>query len=162
MLHECNRLELKRQLQDKELSLALVSKLQNSVKEKYPTQKLNISEDHVSAVLNWAVARITTVEDLVSSKFAFLWILPSTDRLDINRNLLEKLVENLEVLEAFEQDNIKANLREFSENNGVKFPDLMKMLRSVLSGLSEGPGVAEMMHLLGKSQSLERIKAVVR
>lgn len=47
-------------------------------------------------------------------------------------------------------------------NNNVKFPALMKMLRSVISGLDEGPGVAEMMDLLGKSQSLERIKAVVR
>lgn len=47
-------------------------------------------------------------------------------------------------------------------DNNVKFPELMKTLRAVLSGLNEGPGVAEMMHLLGKDQSLERIKAVAR
>lgn len=116
----------------------------------------------MKAVLNWAVARISKVEDLVTPAFGFLWILPSNSKLDINKNLLGKLAENLESLEAFEEKKIKDHLRDFSTNNNVKFPELMKMLRSVLSGLNEGPGVAEMMHLLGKKQSLERIKACIR
>lgn len=38
----------------------------------------------------------------------------------------------------------------------------MKNLRATLSGLKEGPGVAEMMEILGKESTLERIIRVKR
>ncbi|KAL0895318.1 hypothetical protein ABMA27_011462 [Loxostege sticticalis] len=162
LLQECNRLELKRQLQDDQLSQTLVTKLQDLIKQTYPTQNLNISQEHIRTVLNWAVVRVSKIEDLVSSKFGFLWILPSHNNLNINKELLDKLVEYLEEQEVFEEVVLKDKLREFSKNNDMKFPELMKVLRSVLSGLNEGPSVAEMMQLLGKTQSLERIKSVAR
>ncbi|XP_053600862.1 nondiscriminating glutamyl-tRNA synthetase EARS2, mitochondrial [Plodia interpunctella] len=161
LLQECNRLEIKRQLKEPHLSQILVNKVQKLVKEKFPNENMNISDDHVRNVLNWATARVSNIDELVSTKFGFLWILPSS-KIDLDKELLEKLLKNLENFEKFEQDLLKNNLREFSVNNNVKFPVLMKMLRGVLSGLGEGPGVAEMMHLLGKVQSLERIKAVLR
>ncbi|CAG4991043.1 unnamed protein product [Colias eurytheme] len=161
LLEECNRLEIKRQLKDENLTKNLVERLQMLIKEKFYDQNLNITEDHIRTVLLWATSRITRIEDLVSNKFAFLWILPQ-NKTEIDPQLFHKLIQNLEDLQNFDETSIKGNLREFSTVNGIKFPALMKMLRSVLSGLSEGPGVAEMMQLLGKRQSLERIKAVMR
>ncbi|CAH2099456.1 unnamed protein product [Euphydryas editha] len=162
LLEECNRLELKRHLKDDKLTKSLIINLQNLIKNKYSNENLNVSEEHVKSVLLWATSRITRIEELVTPKFAFLWILPSNENIEVDRNLFEKLIDNLENLERFEQDSIKDNLRHFSAENDVKFPVLMKMIRSVLSGLNEGPSVAEMMQLLGKYQSLERIKAVIR
>ncbi|XP_050352773.1 probable glutamate--tRNA ligase, mitochondrial [Nymphalis io] len=162
LLEECNRLELKRRLKDEKLTKSLIIYLQNLIMTTYTGEKLNVSEEHIKSVLLWATARITRIEELVTPKFAFLWILPSNTKMEVNKNLFEKLVDNLEDLETFEQDSIKDNLKEFSAKNDVKFPALMKMLRSVLSGLNEGPSVAEMMQLLGKCQSLKRIKAVIR
>ncbi|CAG9782684.1 unnamed protein product [Diatraea saccharalis] len=161
LLQECNRLDIKRMMSSSERT-RLVTKLQELVKQTYPEQSLNVTDEHVNSVLNWAITRITRIEDLVSPKFGFLWILPSRNQEDINVDLLKKLLGHLESLNDFEEGTIKSRLKEFSSNNDVKFPVLMKMLRSVLSGLSEGPSVAEMMHLLGKSQSLDRIKAIVR
>ncbi|XP_041974219.1 probable glutamate--tRNA ligase, mitochondrial [Aricia agestis] len=162
LLEECNRLEIKRQLLQEDTSKALVDQLQKLIQEKYPHENLNISEDHIRNVLNWATARISRIEELVSSKFGFLWILPSQNNLEINRNVLEKLVNNLENVDKFEQNSLKENLKRFSCENEMKFPVLMKMLRCALSGLDEGPSVAEMMQLLGKRQSLDRIKAVIK
>lgn len=161
LLEECNRLEIKRHLKDDDLNKALVSRVRRLITEKYPKESLNVSEEHIKSVLEWSTSRISRIEELVSPKFAFLWILPS-NKLEINRNLFEKLLNDLENLEKFEHDSIKDSLRRFSDVNQVKFPVLMKMLRSALSGLDEGPSVAEMMQLLGKCQSLERIKAVMR
>ncbi|KAJ8735100.1 hypothetical protein PYW08_014350 [Mythimna loreyi] len=161
LLEECNRLEIKRKLKDDELSKTLISTLQDLITKTYPDHKLNLTEDHVKSVLNWSVSRISRIEELSSKKYGFLWILPKNTS-QVDQELLKKLVENLEGLEKFNESSLKENLRSFSANNNVKFPALMKMLRSVISGLDEGPGVAEMMDLLGKSQSLERIKAVVR
>lgn len=122
---------------------------------------MNLSEEHVTTILNWSATRISRIEELASKKFGFLWILP-TNKAEVDRQLLEKLLKNLEGLEKFDQGTLKENLRTFSTNNNIKFPALMKMLRSVISGLDEGPGVAEMMDLLGKNQTLARIKAAVR
>ncbi|XP_072935555.1 nondiscriminating glutamyl-tRNA synthetase EARS2, mitochondrial [Epargyreus clarus] len=163
LLEECNRLEIKRQLQDEELTKTIVTKVQKLVTEKYPEENLNISEDHVRNVLNWSTSRLTRIEELASSKFGFLWILPS-NTVDVNKEVFEKLINTLEdiSMKEFEQNCLKDHLKDFSTKNGIKFPVLMKMMRSALSGLNEGPGVAEMMQLLGKYQSLERIKAVMR
>ncbi|CAB3245498.1 unnamed protein product [Arctia plantaginis] len=161
LLAECNRLEIKRRLKDSALSDDLVADLKNLITKTYPEHKLNLSDEHVQSVLNWAVSRITRIDELVSNKFGFLWILPTT-KIDVDQPLLKKLVQNLEDLEKFDQNSLKHSLKSFSKANGVNFPVLMKMLRSTLSGLDEGPGVAEMMDLLGKRQSLERIKAIVR
>ncbi|XP_013163297.1 PREDICTED: probable glutamate--tRNA ligase, mitochondrial [Papilio xuthus] len=162
LLEECNRLEIKRQLQDYKLSEKLVDNLQELIKTTYPKHNLNVSKEHIRNILIWATSRITRIEELVSTKFAFMWILPTIDKIEIDNNFLEKLIQNLEKVEKFEEHSLKNNLRTFAEENNIKFPALMKILRSVLSGLKEGPGVAEMMHLLGKNQSLERIKAVMR
>lgn len=123
---------------------------------------MNTTDDHIKTVLNWAVSRISRIEDLVTNAFGFLWILPTIENIELDKELLDKLINNLQSLEKFDQTSIKDNLKLFSKDNNVKFPELMKMLRAVLSGLNEGPGVAEMMHLLGKDQALARIKAVTR
>lgn len=59
--------------------------------------------------------------------------------------------------EKFNQQNLKLILKEFSSENNLTFANLMKSLRTTLSGLKEGPGVAEMMEILGKESTLERI-----
>ncbi|KAG6456882.1 hypothetical protein O3G_MSEX010017 [Manduca sexta] len=161
LLEECNRLEIKRRLQDSALSQQLITQLQKLINEKYPQKEKQISEEHITSVLNWSTARVSRIEDLVSIKYGFLWVLPSTTK-NIDKDLLNKLVGHLEQLNSFEQSSVKECLRSFASSSDVKFPDLMKMLRSVLSGLNEGPSVAEMMDLLGKNQSLQRIKAVIR
>ncbi|CAG5053756.1 unnamed protein product [Parnassius apollo] len=162
LLQECNRLEIKRRLQDDKLAEELINNLQDLIKKTYPQENLNISEEHLRNVLNWATVRITKIEELVTPKFGFLWILPAAEQIDLNKSLLEKLIRILEDMEKFEEQPLKEYLRSFSTENEVKFSTLMKMLRSALSGLKEGPGVSEMMHLLGKHQCLERLKAVLR
>lgn len=157
LLDECNRLELRRQLQDDNLKKKLVANLQRKINEKYPQHHKNTSGEYVENVLKWSINRITRLDELVSSKYGFLWVLPSVVGADIDKELLEKLVHSLVKIDKFEQNSLKEYLRNFSMENNVNFPNLMKMLRGTLSGLHEGPGVAEMMDLLGKEQTLLRI-----
>lgn len=137
--------------------------MQQLVKNTYPQENLNISNDHVKNVLAWATARIGTLDELITVKYAFLWILPSKyDPSVIDKQLLGKFLHDLESLTPYDQTHLKQCLRDFSTKNNVKFAMLMKMLRSVLSGLAEGPSVAEILHLLGKHQSLMRIREALR
>lgn len=59
--------------------------------------------------------------------------------------------------EKFSQQNLQQILKEFSSENNLTFGNFMKNLRTTLSGLKEGPAVAEMMEILGKESTLERI-----
>ncbi|XP_021209062.1 probable glutamate--tRNA ligase, mitochondrial [Bombyx mori] len=161
LLEECNRLDMKRYLKQPKLSGQLVEKLKQLVKKTYPDHQTDLSEENIASVLTWATSRVTRIEDLLTPKYGFLWILPSSS-VDMDEALLRKLVDQLVKIRSFDEDSLKGFLKAFAEDNGVKFPLLMKSLRAVLSGLKEGPGVAEMMELLGKDRSLERIKAVLR
>lgn len=141
----------------------LVSKVHDLVTKKYPNKNLNVSRNHILNVLKWSTARITRLEDLVTQKFGFLWILPASKEIEEqSKTLLIKLLEVLQTTERFDENSLKEVLRDFSSANEVKFPALMKMLRSVLSGLNEGPSVAEMLDVLGREQALERIRDVFR
>lgn len=79
-------------------------------------------------------------------KFQFIFIL----------EIIDSLVEELKD-ENFNKQNLLNILKEFSTDNNLTFSKLMKNLRTTLSGLKEGPGVAEMMEILGKESTLERI-----
>lgn len=71
--------------------------------------------------------------------------------------IIDSLVEELKD-ENFSKQNLLNILKEFSSENNLTFANLMKNLRTTLTGgLKEGPGVAEMMEILGKESTLERI-----
>ncbi|GBP12927.1 Probable glutamate--tRNA ligase, mitochondrial [Eumeta japonica] len=162
LLEECNRLEIKRQLSERNTTQHLIRQIQELVTSKYSNLKLNTSEENIKTVLSWATSRITRIEDLVSPKLAFLWVLPSNPNVEENNKvILLKLVNELEDVKTFEEVTLKKYLKDFCDRNKTKFPELMKTLRLVLSGLNEGPGVAEMLQLLGKEQALYRIKTVL-
>ena len=64
--------------------------------------------------------------------------------------------------ENFTKKNLQNILKEFSGEKKLIFANFMKNLRRMLSGLKEGPGVAEMMEILGKENTLERIVRLKR
>lgn len=64
--------------------------------------------------------------------------------------------------ENFNKNNLQNILKEFSGEKNLIFSKFMKTLRTTLSGLKEGPGVAEMMEILGKENTLERILRLKR
>jgi glutamyl-tRNA synthetase len=64
--------------------------------------------------------------------------------------LLENLVYKIENLETCSAQNLQTNVESFIAENGLKFGDVLPVLRLALSGTMKGPGVFEMMELIGK------------
>lgn len=117
--------------------------------------------------LQWAKGRLVRLKDLTLPEFSFLWIAPTTFTYQgpISLETLIDLFRDFEKLKS-DGDNIDSNsvskfLRQFSKTKSIKFPVLMKCLRSVLSGLEDGPPVGEMVQLLGKEQTLRRINFAI-
>lgn len=114
-------------------------------------------------MLNWAAQRLKLLQDLTSSKLSFLWVKPSSFELkDLSAEQLQQLVKQLQDLPDFQKDQLNVALKDYAEQSQLKFPKLMKTLRGALSGLKEGPGVAEMMEILGKSVVLSRLEECIK
>ncbi|KAH8304011.1 hypothetical protein KR018_003316 [Drosophila ironensis] len=160
LLEDLNRLEIAERLRQTESRLKLVAQVQEMVKRAYPKHSnLDLAEEHIVDVLQWSSQRLTLLQDLTSSKLSFLWVKPSSLELkDLNPEQLQQLLHELHSTEDFHKDELNVRLKNFAQRQQIKFPQMMKSLRAVLSGLKEGPGVAEMMEILGKPVTLERLR----
>lgn len=55
------------------------------------------------------------------------------------------------------KDSLKNALKEFAKNCGLKFPQIMQLLRAAVLGTFASPGIIDMMLILGKEEVLKRI-----
>ncbi|PSN48191.1 hypothetical protein C0J52_13866 [Blattella germanica] len=131
-------------------------------------QNLQLQDDYILSVLQWGKSRTKKLEDLVSDGLAFLWIVPSQEILrnlaeDKNINVLEDVKIHLsnQLDSEFNRNQLKSILKNYASQKNVPFNKLMKLLRHAISGLKEGPGVAEMMEILGQSSTLSRLDHAV-
>ncbi|XP_058448482.1 probable glutamate--tRNA ligase, mitochondrial [Malaya genurostris] len=163
LLKQCNREEIAYQLKHTpEKAEALVKEVIRLVQTEFSDhiKSLDLDEKHVRDVLEWSITRIDSLQDLVKGKLSFLWVLPRRSKdTSVDSGTLEVLAKNLASEDdiEFTKAEISGFLKAFAERNRIAFDLLMKSLRNCLSGLKEGPGVAEMMEILGRDKTIERI-----
>ena len=58
----------------------------------------------------------------------------------------------------FEKSKIEKYIKEFLQSNDLKFPELGKPLRVILTGKENAPSISELLFILGKETSLKRIE----
>ncbi|TDG48058.1 hypothetical protein AWZ03_005475 [Drosophila navojoa] len=160
LLNDYNQLELTARLADPLKRKQLVAHVQQLVQEAYPDHSdLDLAESHIEAVLHWSAQRLTLLQDLTSSKLSFLWVKPTQVVLkELSPAQWQQLLQQLQAESNFHKDQLNELLKGFAKAASIKFPALMKTLRGALSGLQEGPGVAEMMEILGKDVVLQRLQ----
>lgn len=154
----------------------LIRFTKNFVQEKFAdrlsvgteSQACTFTDEYVGSVLNCLSSRIFSLNDLVEPHLEFVWFAPQqikTKNIQLSGNtpseLLSVAVEYCESMpkEEFVKENINVSLRSFCKQNHIHYNSCMKLIRSALSGLSQGPSVAEMLELLGKENSIRRLKA---
>jgi len=77
------------------------------------------------------------------------------------RKLLAALVVKFESNAEWSASSTEAAVRELAEQSGIKLGTLAQPLRAALTGRTTSPGIFEVLALLGKDESLARIKDVV-
>lgn len=166
LLNDLNQLEIRKRLEDPDQMKSLVDEVRLIVTKAYPehAKSLDLDAAHIETILKWSSTRIHSLAELVDSRYAFLWVLPQRvvgKSETITVELIEELAQALESKE-FTKDFLQQILKDFSKAKKLSFGDLMKNLRATLSGLKEGPGVAEMMEILGKRSTIQRIRGEVK
>ena len=82
------------------------------------------------------------------------------DSLNIDANkkiLFSEFSKRLREID-FEKNEIERYIKEFLQANDLKFPELGKPLRIILTGKENAPSISELLFILGKETSLKRIE----
>ena len=74
------------------------------------------------------------------------------------RAVLCALLGTLEALESWEEQDIESSIREFAQSRGIKLGAVAQPLRASLTGRAASPGIFEVVAVLGREETLGRIR----
>ncbi|XP_063967557.1 nondiscriminating glutamyl-tRNA synthetase EARS2, mitochondrial-like [Lytechinus pictus] len=128
-----------------------------------------MDDDYLKKVLLARKDHIGRLKDLTSPNYAFLWVCPdlaTTDFSSFTQHsdfVLSSAISQLDQVESFTKETLSPILRQSftSLPEGLKYPQCMKVLRVAISGLKQGPAVAEMMEILGGDETMRRLKTAL-
>jgi glutamyl/glutaminyl-tRNA synthetase len=121
-------------------------------------QDLLLTDDErLERVLLWAQDRVTSVQQLTDSEYRYLWRFPRQldGTVSLTPHQLEQVKEVLRTLKSLAEFPIK--IKQLCKSSGCRYPEVMKDLRLLLSGRSEGPPVTEMLDILETEEAILRI-----
>src|SRR5262249_7957427 len=74
------------------------------------------------------------------------------------RAMIAELLPVLEGLEPWTQENLEQAVRDFAEQRGLKLGNVAQPLRVALTGRTTSPGIFDVLGVLGKPESLARLR----
>ncbi len=128
-------------------------------KDSFPLQ----DEGYIRKVIELFRPRVVFVNELVK-KAHFLFVRPAVyDDATLTKKLkaenlmhIRCIADQLTNLE-WQLEVITTNVKSYISENGLKFGDIMPVLRILVTGTMEGPDLMEMIELLGAKESEERL-----
>ncbi len=131
--------------------------------EKYGPQP---DEDYLVAFCELMKERVTLLPDFWTEGYYFFVPVQQYDEAAIKkrwkperRPAMEGLVAALENLTDWTAEAIGQTIKQYLTDHGLKFGDVLPFVRLALAGTMKGPGVNEMIALLGKETTLQRLRA---
>uniref|UniRef100_A0A1A8PYY8 Nondiscriminating glutamyl-tRNA synthetase EARS2, mitochondrial n=1 Tax=Nothobranchius rachovii TaxID=451742 RepID=A0A1A8PYY8_9TELE len=172
-LPEFNRIHLQRQIEDKQKCCLLIKDLQQQIQNVYAAEIQDdevLREAYIKRVLHLRKGHISSLQELVSPTYSYLWVRPSlcsqqvaalTEEAHLIASLVQKFVA--ERGEELSVDQLSKDLKTLAkQTKATKYREVMKLLRLVLSGLQQGPSVAEMMVSLGPAEIRHRFQKLLQ
>ncbi|HXT18386.1 MAG TPA: glutamate--tRNA ligase [Gemmatimonadaceae bacterium] len=130
-----------------------------------------LDERDLDALIDVLKVRSRTLHDMVRQSAPFLSVSITyepeaaakawKDR-DASADVLRAAAATLESLDDWSAPSLEGALRSLAESRGLAVGKLFGPLRVALTGLSASPGIFDVLTLLGRTRSLERIQTAVR
>jgi len=159
-LNIINRCVIKDKLKHDETKTRVISLCREVITEKVHNLGLKIDDvddEIIDKYLTWGQDRINKLEDIVGEGLLFLWVMPSRE--DIRISLDDStIVKILQIISENKDGNLMKSLKTLSKEVGIKFPVLMKDLRVLITGQSDGPPISELINILGSEVVVKRLK----
>ncbi len=77
---------------------------------------------------------------------------------DINKDIFVRFANELEKINCANKENIENFIKEFLTSNNLKFPELGKPLRIILTGKINAPSISDLIYLLGGNLCQKRLE----
>jgi len=78
-----------------------------------------------------------------------------------NAEVLEKALETLSALDSFDESSLEAAFKKLMEETGLKLGKIAQPVRVAVTGTSATPGLFEVLAVLGKEKTLNRIRKAI-
>lgn len=101
------------------------------------------------------------MQQLVEGDPSFMWFLPKLNDDYVQPEWMNKLIAELKNTE-FTKATLVTMLRNFAKREGIHFGRMMQQLRALLSSKKDGYQIAEMLEILGKDNSIQRLSRTSR
>lgn len=129
-------------------------------------EKLNelVSKNYSQELINLLKPRVNTLKDLTNQ--AEIYASDSTPSLNaealatldkLDRVIIEEIVASLKQLSNWNIDFIKASTQEILNSQNKKLSEIGPVLRVLLTGSVNAPGIFEVMQVLGKDKTITRL-----
>ena len=130
--------------------------------------ELSLSDDFLNGIIDAMKERITFVKDLVQNSTYFFTEPTSYDPnivkkrwKDDSAKLLSDYIEQLENMEGSDKEAFETSLKAVAEKNDCGAGRLIHPTRLAVSGVGMGPGVYDLLVILGKNEVIKRIKTAL-
>ena len=124
-----------------------------------------VADDYIARVLALYKVRLKTLGDLplMTDSFFRDYFVLEEDGLDQlakpeSREFLAAVAGRLEALEPFTHDAVEKVFRDFIEERKIKAGQVIHPARMAVSGKTKGAGLFEMMEVLGRERTVERLR----
>ncbi len=146
----------------------LLSLLKEELKKSKYKDKI-FSDVYLLLVINSMKERINFLKDIFEKASYFFEDVIEYDEKAVNKNwkedspiLLSKLAKEFEELKNPTKEDYENILRKISEENNIGSGKIIHPLRLALSGVSSGPGVFDIVFILGKEETIKRINYAIQ
>jgi len=124
----------------------------------------DVTEEYLADACELMKARIHAVSEVYSTGYYLFEPVKSYDEKNVrkrfkpeNQAVIQTLVDRLDGLENYSAGSIEITVKAFLEETGLKFGDVLPVLRLALAGIMNGPSVFDMMALIGSVEVKRRM-----
>ena len=128
----------------------------------------SFSKEYVLSAIGLMKERINFISELISFSGYFFEDPKSFDATGIRKRFnqqtkshLQELLNRLSTIDEFSVPRIEAVYRDYADEASIKASELIHPTRLAVSGVTLGPGLFELMEILGQKTVLRRMQAVI-
>ena len=125
-------------------------------------------DEYLASVVDAMRERVSFVHEIPENAKYFFEAPTSYDEATVKKRwtpesagFLGAYAEEVEKLTANEKEQYEKALHDCAEKLGIKVAQIIHPLRLAVSGVGGGPGVYDILHLIGKEESLKRMQACI-
>lgn len=142
------------------------SKLVNIIKPYLSQNNIQITDEKLETITELMKERAVFPKDIINEGMFFFRRPNTYDDAAIKKRIkpntlvhFEKLYQIIENISIFEHQTIENAIGDFCQKHQIKLGEVMIPIRIALVGTTKGPHLGQIMQLIGKKESLDRILA---